>query len=65
MHIVGDGGVQLYQGDEIVQHLWGGCGVVCHGLAVRGVGGQCDGVVHYLLLVTQEVVELGYLYYLD
>jgi hypothetical protein len=20
----GDGGVQLYQGDEIVQHLWGG-----------------------------------------
>ena len=34
----GDGGVQLYQGDEIVQHIWGGCGGVCHGLAVVELG---------------------------
>jgi hypothetical protein len=38
----GDGGVQLYQGDEIVQHLWGGGGEACHGLAVGGVGWECD-----------------------
>ena len=38
----GDGGVQLYQGDEIVQHQWGGCGGVCNGLEVGGVRWECD-----------------------
>ena len=38
----GDGGVQLYQGDEIDHYLLGGCGGACHGLAVWGVGWQCD-----------------------
>ena len=61
----GGGGVQLYQGDEIVQHLWGGCGGVCHGQAVGEVGWECDCVFQHLILVKQEVVDLGYLYKLD
>ena len=56
---------QLDPGRLTDGHLqWGGCGGVCHCLAVGGLGWQCDGAVQHLLLVTQEVVELGYHYYL-